>query len=178
MKKSYNNQPNRKWYNRNDSIVASPLRVLDEKGVQIGILTRDEALAKAREEEKDLVMITAAANPPVVKIIDFRKFLYQQEKKEQEAKKGMKKAGTKDIQLSVFIAEGDTARLQKKAQEFLEEGYQVRVKLMLRGREMAKREMGFERITSFIASLEEATVASPPRMQGRVIFAILVRKKK
>ena len=165
------------WYVKNEQIAATQLRVLDEKGTQIGILSRDEALQNARNQEKDLVMITNHAVPPVVKIIDFKKFLYQEEKKKQEAKKGIKKSTTKDIQLSVFIAQGDRDRLQKRAQEFLNDGFQVRVKLMLRGREMGKKEMAFEVINNFIASLEEANVSSPPKLQSRIIFAVLSRKK-
>ncbi len=170
-------QKERVFHLKNEQITAPLIRLLDEKGAQIGIVKREEAIEKAREEEKDLVMITSHAQPPIVKLIDFRKFLYQEEKKRQEAKKGVKKSTIKDIQLSLFIATGDLERLHGKAEEFLKEGFQVRVKLILRGREMGKKDMAFERINSFLASLEEASISTPPKFQGRVLLAVAVRKK-
>lgn len=168
----------KKWYFKNENIRALTLRVIDQEGKQIGIMTRDEAIGRARDDDKDLILITDATNPPIAKIIDFSKFLYQEKKKDQEAKKGAKKSSTKDVQLSVFIAAGDLGRLQKKAQNFIDSGYQVRVKLMLKGREMAKKEMAFGLINNFVASLSEVNVAAPTRMVGRVVFVILTRKKK
>lgn len=177
MKTNYRKPQERVWYVKNDQITAPELRVLDDKGLQIGIMSRDEAITKAYTADKDLVMITNHAVPPVVKIIDFKKFLYQEEKKKKEAKKGIKKSSTKDIQLSVFIAQGDRDRLKRKAQEFINEGFQVRVKLMLRGREMGKKPMAFDLISNFIASLEDVNISTPPKLQGRIIFAVITRKK-
>lgn len=170
-------KPRRKFYFTNHRIEAPTLRVIDREGKQIGILSKFDALRKAQENELDLVLIAASANPPVAKIIDFKKFLYQEEKKEKEAKKGIKKSIVKDIKLSLFIAKADLERLTKKAKAFVDEGNQVRINLTLRGREIGKRNMGFDLMNKFIASLGEVNIAKEPRMMGRIISAVVSRKK-
>lgn len=167
----------KKYYFINYRIESPTLRVIDEKGEQIGILSKEEALKKAQEQELDLVLIAPKANPPVAKIIDFKKFLYQEEKKAKEAKKGIKKSTTKDINISLFIAEGDFLRLTNKAKEFLNEGHQVRINLTLKGREIAKKPMAFDLINKFIASLGEINIPKPPKIEGRVIRSVVAKKK-
>ena len=176
--RSFNNRFQNSRYIVNERIQGETFRLINDQGEQIDIVSRSVAFDYAREHEVDLVLIAAHAQPPVVKAIDFHKFLYQEEKKNKEGKKGQKKGGTKDIQLSLFIGDQDLERLRKKAKEFLEEGFQVRVKLMLRGRELGKQPMAHELIKNFIATLEDTTVAVQPRMQGRVIMAVVVRKTK
>lgn len=167
----------RKYYFTNYRIEASNLRVINEKGEQIGVLSKEEALRKSQEMGLDLVLIAPKAQPPVAKIIDFKKFLYQEEKKAKEAKKGIKKSTTKDISLSLFIAEGDLLRLENKAKEFLSDGHQVRVNLTLRGREMGKKQMAFDLINKFTASLGEINISKPPKIEGRVIRSVVAKKK-
>lgn len=125
----------------------------------------------------DLVLIAPHASPPVAKITDFKKFLYQEEKKAKEAKKGIKKSIVKDLKLSLFIAPGDLERMMEKAREFLEDGNQLRLNLTLKGREMAKKDMAFELIKKFIAAMGEVTISKEPRQEGRVIRTVLARKK-
>lgn len=172
-------RPQQNWNKHitNERIRGEEFRLIDDQSEQIGLVNREEALAYAKEHEVDLVLIAAQAKPPVVKAIDYHKFLYQEEKKNKESKKGQKKGGTKDIQISLFIGDGDLVRLARKAQEFLTEGFQVRVKLVLHGREMGKKDMAFVLIKSFISKIEDAIVAVPPKFQGRVIFAVIVKKK-
>lgn len=167
----------RKFYTINDRIQASPLRVVDREGHMIGVISRDEAMAQAREREEDLILIAPTADPPVAKIIDFKKFLYQEEKKLKEAKKGIKKSIVKDIKLSLFIAAGDLERLEHKGKEFLEEGNQVRLNLTLKGREMGKKPMAIELVKKFIVSLGDVNISKEPRVEGRVIRAVVSRKK-
>ncbi|QQG43906.1 MAG: translation initiation factor IF-3 [Candidatus Roizmanbacteria bacterium] len=167
----------RKFYYLNQNIPANSLRVVDYESKQVGILDKAEALRQAQEAELDLVLIAPNAKPPVAKIIDFRKFLYQEKKKEQEAKKGIKKSSVKDISLSLFIADSDLQRFVEKGKEFLDEGNQLRLNLALKGREMGKVPMGYERIKKFIAELGEVTIAKEPRLEGRVIRAVIFRKK-
>ncbi len=140
-------------------------------------MDKSEAMRQALEKEVDLVLIAPQAKPPVAKIIDFKKFLYQEEKKEKEAKKGIKKSGSKDISLSLFIGVADLVRLENKGKEFLKEGYQVRINLLLRGREVVKKPMAFDLVNKFIASLGEVNVSKPPRLEGRVIRAVVAKKK-
>lgn len=175
----FNNRSNRsgKYYYVNQRIQENELRVIDSTGEQLGVLSRDEALDKAEERELDLVLIAAKAKPPVAKITDFKKFLYEQEKKEKEAKKGAKKSIVKDIKISLFIGPADLERMINKTKEFLDEGNQVRLNLTLKGREIVKKQMAFDLLKNFIAQLEEVNVSKEPRLEGRVVRAVVSRKK-
>ncbi|MFS8159002.1 MAG: translation initiation factor IF-3, partial [Candidatus Roizmanbacteria bacterium] len=114
---NYNKQP-RHHYVINDRITGDEFRVIDDKGEQVGMYSRQEAFAHAQENDVDLVLIAPQAKPPVIKAIDYKKFLYQEEKKEKESKKTQKKSDTKDIQLSLFIGTNDMERLRNKSLEF------------------------------------------------------------
>ncbi|OGK16830.1 translation initiation factor IF-3 [Candidatus Roizmanbacteria bacterium RIFCSPHIGHO2_01_FULL_39_12b] len=161
----------------NERISGLEFRVINDTGSMVGIMDRNGALSYARDNEVDLVLITPNANPPVVKAIDFNKFIYQEEKKDREAKKGQKKVGTKDVQLSLFIDEHDLERLKSRAQEFLRDGNQLRVRLPLKGRQMMRKEMAVKLIRNFIASLENVKIVNEPQFQGRVLMAIVVTDK-
>jgi len=167
----------RKFYFLNYRIETPQLRVISDKGEQIGVLSKQEALKKAQEAGLDLVLIAPKAIPPVAKIINFKKFLYQEEKREKEARKGVKKGVVKDISLGLFIATADFARLVNKGKEFLSEGHQLRVNLTLRGREVMKKTMAFDLINRYISNLSEVNVSKPPRIEGRVIRAVVAKKK-
>lgn len=151
--------------------------MLSSKGEQIGVMSKADALAKAQAEGLDLVLIAERATPPVAKIIDFKKFLYQEEKKQKEARKGIKKGVVKDIKLSLFIGPADLERMILKGIEFLKEGNQVRLNLGLRGREMGKTKMAYDLINSCIAKMGEVNVAKEPKLEGRVIRAVIAKKK-
>lgn len=151
--------------------------MIDGEGKQVGLLSKDEALRHAQAAEMDLVLIAPNAKPPVAKITDLKKFLYMEEKKQQEAKKGIKKSITKDLKLSLFIATADLERLIDKGKEFLESGNQVSLNLTLRGREVTKRDMALDLVRKYISQLGEVTVAKEPRMEGRVVRAVVARKK-
>lgn len=140
-------------------------------------MSKADALAKAQAEGLDLVLIAERATPPVAKIIDFKKFLYQEEKKQKEARKGIKKGVVKDIKLSLFIGPADLERMILKGIEFLKEGNQVRLNLGLRGREMGKTKMAYDLINSCIAKMGEVNVAKEPKLEGRVIRAVIAKKK-
>lgn len=108
------------------------------------MLSREEALAKAREFELDLVEIAEKANPPVAKLIDYEKFRYQEEKKEQQARKNMREVELKEIWLSPRIADHDLETRLKKANEFLAKGNKVKLNVKFKGREMAHPETGYK----------------------------------
>jgi translation initiation factor IF-3 len=174
----YRPQPeNRKFYFTNQRIEAETMRVVDEHGEQVGVLSKQEALQEAQTREMDLVLIAPHAQPPVAKIIDFKKFLYQEEKKLQEAKKGIKKSVVKDIKMSLFIGEADLERLVIKGKEFLAEGNQLRLNLTLKGREVAKKDMAFDLMKKFISDLGEVNISKEPRLEGRVVRAVVAKKK-
>ncbi len=177
--RNFNRRPvyQKKYYLLNYRIEVPTLRVIDDQSKQIGVLTKQEALRIAQEREMDLVLIAPHADPPVAKIIDFKKFLYQEEKKQKEARKGIKKSVVKDISLSLFIGPADLQRMEEKTKVFLDEGHQVRINLTLRGRENAKKNMAFDLVQRFIASVGEVNISKEPRAEGRVIRAVVARRK-
>jgi translation initiation factor IF-3 len=172
-----NNNNNRRYFQTNFRIEADELRVIDAEGNQVGLLQKAEALKIAQSQNLDLVLIAAKAQPPVAKIIDFKKFLYQEEKKAKEAKKGIKKSVVKDIKISLFIGPADLERMAEKGREFVEDGNQLRINLTLKGREVIKRDMGITLLKNFITQLGDVTVSKEPRIEGRVIRAVVSRKK-
>lgn len=167
----------RKYYTINFRIEAPELRVIDAQGLQVGVLTKQDALQKAQSQALDLVLIAPHAKPPVAKIIDFRKFLYQESKKEKEAKKGVKRSTVKDVPISIFMGEADQNRLIEKTKEFLSEGNQVRINMKLVGRQMARIPMAIDHMRKFILALGDVNVSKEPRLEARVVRAVVARKK-
>lgn len=151
---------------------------MSEDGKQIGVVTKLEALQKAQELGLDIVEVAPNANPPVAKLIDFKKFKYQEAKKERESKKNQKNVGVKEIRLRPFIGEHDFETRRKKAQEFLKDGNQVKVVVFFRGREITRKEFGFEVMKRFVSSLPETRLVREPKPEGRTIAAMLVNDKK
>lgn len=165
---------NTKYYRINHQITAPKLRVLDETGKQIGVLDRFEALRKAQSEEKDLVEISAHAVPPVVKLIDFKKFKYLEAKKLKEARKNVKHVGVKEIRLSPFMGQHDFQVRVNQGLEFLKDGNQLKISLPFRGREITKKEFGMQVIKRAIEQLGEASkVTKEPHFEGRVLVSML-----
>lgn len=154
------------------------VRLLDEEGKQIGIITKLEALQKAKELDLDVVEIAPAAKPPVAKLIDFKKFKYQEAKKEQEIRKSQKNVGVKEIRLRPFIGQHDFDTRLNRAKEFLEDGNQVKLSLFFRGREITRKEFGFDVMKRFIAGLEAVRVVREPKLEGKVLAAMVVPDKK
>ncbi len=153
------------------------MRVIDGEGKQVGLLSKQEALRIAQEREMDLVLIAPKAVPPVAKIVNFKKFLYQEEKKEHSARRGIKKSIVKDLKLSLFIGPADLERLERRGKEFIDEGNQLRLNLTLRGREMVKKDMAFALMRKVITALGDVNVSKEPKLEGRVIRAVVAKKK-
>jgi translation initiation factor IF-3 len=153
------------------------LRVIDPTQKEAVVMSRQDALARSQSLGLDLVLIAPNAQPPVAKIIDFKKFLYQEQKKEQEAKKGVKKSTVKDVSISLFMGEADHNRILEKTKEFLREGNQVRINMSLSGRQMSKIPMAIEKTKHFISLLGDVNIAKEPKIEARVIRAVVARKK-
>ena len=167
-----------KFYRVNYQITAQQVRLLDEKGSQIGIKDKVEALKLAQSENKDLVEIGPNASPPVVKIIDFKKFKYLEAKKERESKKKTKNVTVKEIRLSPFMGDHDFQTKMAQAEDFLKEGNQVKITVPFRGREITRKEFGMNIITKAITQLSVlARVIKQPYFEGRVLVCILVSNK-
>lgn len=173
MSKKFN-----KFYRVNQYIQAGQIRVVDEKGEQIGIMDFQEAIKKAQEEKKDLVEIGPKAVPPVCKIIDFKKFKYLESKKEQEENKRNKKVELKEIRLGLFMAENDLNFRLGRAEEFLKDGHKVKITLKLKGRQITKRDLAFQLIQKVQEKiLPFAKVESEPKMIGKQIEMFLMPAK-
>lgn len=154
------------------------MRLLSEDGKQIGVVTKLEALQKAQELGLDVVEVAPNAKPPVAKLIDFKKFKYQESKKERESKKSQKNVGVKEIRLRPFIGEHDFVTRQKKSEEFLADGNQVKISVFFRGREITRKEFGYEVMKRFIGGLDSVRVVREAHLEGKALVAMVVRDKK
>jgi len=134
----------------------------------VGIVSSREALNIARDKNLDLVAIAPSANPPVCKIVDLGKYLYEKNKKEKEAKKKQMKVEMKQMRYRLKIDKNDLDTKNKKVRKFLESGNRVKLEIWFRGREMAHTEKGFELAHKIIDALSDvATVSSEPKLSGR-----------
>ena len=169
----------KKFYRINDRIFASTLRVLDAEGKQIGVLGKIEALEKARELGLDLVEVAPKASPPVVRIINFNKFLYQEEKKKREEKRKSKGSETKEVRLGPFMDDHDLDVMMRRAREFLTENNKVKMVVKFTGRQMAHPEFGHQIMEKAIGILSDISkVEKERRFEGRNLISMLSPEKK
>jgi translation initiation factor IF-3 len=153
--------------------------VIDDEGKQVGIMQPYEALKMAREKSLDLVEISPTAQPPVVRIMDFGKFLYQKEKQEREAKKHQKVITVKEVKFRINVDEHDYQTKKNHALRFLEEGDKVKATIFFRGREMTRQSLGRQILERLITDLgDKAIVEFRPRQEGNTLHAILAPSKK
>lgn len=153
------------------------MRVISADGAQLGIMSSKEAQLKAHEAGLDLVEISAGANPPVVKIIDWGKYQYQKMKEQSKAKKKAKSSELKQIRLGLKIGENDLNIKIRKINEFLEDGDRVKVMLVFRGREMAHKEVGVDLMNKIIEKLgDQVIIDGKSQMSGRNL-TFMVRHK-
>lgn len=163
-----------KFYRLNDRITSQTLRVIDADGAQLGVISKEEALNKARTLGLDLVEIAPNANPPVAKILDFEKFRYEESKKEQAAKKNAKDVELKELWFTPRIAEHDLQTRLRRVEEFLQNGNKVMLRVKFTGREMAHTEFGHELMRRIFDLLgEKIMVERDPKMEGRSLTAII-----
>ncbi len=169
---------NFRHYRLNYQITSPTLRLLDETGKQIGVVSKLEALQLAKEQGIDVVEIAQNAVPAVAKLIDFKKFKYQEAKKERESKKNQKNVGVKEIRLRPFIGQHDFDTRKAQAQEFIKDGNQVKIVVFFRGREITRKEFGFDVMKRFINSIEAVRIVRDAHMEGRTLVAMIITDKK
>jgi translation initiation factor IF-3 len=163
----------------NDAIRANELRVLGDDGEQFGIISKTEAIGIAEEKGLDLVLVSPDAKPPVAKVMDYGKHKYELEKKKKEARKNQKKIEVKEVKFSCKIAENDIAYKVKHAREFLEKGKHVKLRVFLRGREMANPEWGVDVLNRVWPMLEDVgNLESKASQEGRYINMYVTPLKK
>lgn len=152
--------------------------VIDADGNKLGEISKAEALQKAQALGLDLVEIAPQAKPPVAKILDFQKFRYDENKKEQAAKKNAKDVQLKEIWLTPRIAEHDLETRLRRVEEFLADGDRIMFRVKFKGREMAHTEFGFELLKKIFAKLDgKISVDRDPKLEGRSITAIIGKNK-
>jgi len=162
----------------NRQIRISPVRVIDEDGAQLGIMPVEEALAAAEERGLDLVEVAPNARPPVVRIMDYGKYKYEQARKAREARRKQHQIQVKEVKFRPGIDEHDFEFKVRHARRFLEEGNKVKATMMFRGRQMAHPELGREVLARVAEVLEDVgRVESEPLMEGRNMTMVLAPRK-
>jgi len=152
--------------------------VIDDDGNMLGIMPPYEAVRKAREKSLDLVEISPTAQPPVCRIMDYGKYLYQQEKKEREAKKHQKTITVKEVKFRINVDDHDYETKKNHVLRFLGEGDKVKATIFFRGREMTRTSLGRQILERLIKDVEsESIVEFRPRQEGNTLHAILAPKK-
>lgn len=161
----------------NSSIRDNEVRVVGPDGQQLGIMSARQANELAEKEGLDLVKISASAVPPVCKIMDYGKYLFDKSKREKEQRKNQKIVELKEVQLSMTIEQHDIDIKAKNAIKFLQNGDKVKVSIRMSGRQQAYSDRGIETENKFAQSLEEyATIEKPAKVEGRHIIMILAPK--
>lgn len=163
----------------NENISADEVRVIDQEGNMVGILSLDEALKIASEANLDLVNVSPNATPPVCKVLDFGKYQYELQKKEKQSKKNQKQIQVKEVRLSVSIEEHDVEVKANTASKFLKSGDKVKVSIRFRGREREYVAKAYGVMNNFADLVSEfGDVDKKPKMEGRNMVMFLSPKKE
>ncbi|AFZ37584.1 bacterial translation initiation factor 3 (bIF-3) [Stanieria cyanosphaera PCC 7437] len=162
----------------NERIRFPKIRVIDSDGSQLGIITPQEALTRAEEQNLDLVLVSETADPPVCKIMDYGKYKYEQDKKLKEAKKKQHNADVKEVKMRYKIEEHDYNVRVKNAERFLKSGDKVKATVSFRGREIQHADLAEELLKRMATDLESvAEVQQAPKREGRNMMMLLSPKK-
>lgn len=163
----------------NNNIRAPKLRVIGSQGENLGVLTKDEAMAQAKLVNLDLIEVSPMAEPPVARIADYGKYTYEMSKKQKEVKARAHVTETKNIQISVAIGENDIMRLAKQAAEWIKEGHRVKIELQLKGR-TKYMDQGFlaERMGRILAVIPaEYKIAEPLKKVPKSMMIVIEKAK-
>jgi translation initiation factor IF-3 len=164
---------------RNEEILAPSLRVIAADGSQAGVMTRAEALALALSQEMDLVEVSPTAEPPVCRVMDFGKFLFEQNKKAHAAKRKQKQIQVKEVKFRPGTDENDYQIKLRNIVRFLSEGDKAKVTLRYRGRELAHQEVGRRMLDRLVGDLSpHAVIEQNPLMEGKQLVMMFAAKKK
>lgn len=152
------------------------MRCVNSDGAMIGILPTREAMRLAQEQQLDLVEVSPNADPPVCRIMDFGKYMYDEGIKRKQAKKHHQNRQVKEIKFHVNVADHDYQTKVNHVRKFLDKGHKVKLSLMFRGRENVHRELGFDVMQRVVADCEDvSTVEMPPKLVGQSIVSVLVK---
>ncbi|MEE9161213.1 MAG: translation initiation factor IF-3 [Gammaproteobacteria bacterium] len=162
----------------NEEITSPEIRLIAKDGEQVGVVTIQDALTMADEVELDLVEIVPTAEPPVCRIMNYGKFVFEQTKKKQASKKKQKQIQVKEIKIRPSTEEGDYQIKLRNLIKFLNQGDKVKITLRFRGREMAHQELGAKMLKRIEADLDEfGNIEQFPKLEGRQMVMIMGPKK-
>ena len=169
--------PSREGPRVNRDIAVAQVRLIDEQGENLGVVSKDEAIERAEEAGLDLVEISPSAEPPVCKILDYGRFKYQDQKKKNEARKKQKTIDIKEIKMRPNIDTHDYDVKMRSINRFIADGDKVKVTMRFRGREMVHQELGLKILDRVRDQLDEvAKVEQFPKMEGRQMIMVVAPK--
>ena len=158
----------------NEEIRDREVRVVDQNGEQLGVMSSRQALELAEERQLDLVKIAPTARPPVCKLMDYGKYRFEQSKREREIRKNQKVVTVKEVRLSATIEDHDIEVREKQAIKFLKDGDKVKATIRFRGRQIAHSEIGMEVMKDFAERIKDyGTITKKPSIEGRNMFMII-----
>ncbi|HAH67672.1 MAG TPA: translation initiation factor IF-3 [Gammaproteobacteria bacterium] len=167
----------KKRIRKNSQIRASEIRLIDEDGSQLGILPIEEAIEMAAGKGLDVVEVSPNTEPPVCKILDYGKYLFEQKKKTQGAKKKQKTIQVKEIKFRPLIEKGDYEVKVSKIRDFIEQGNKVKISLRYRGREMRHVELGHDLLKRVLTDIEGiSSVEQEVQFEGRQLITVVAPK--
>ena len=162
----------------NEAIRDREVLVIGSDGTQLGVMSRRDALQKAYDEDLDLLCVAPNAQPPVCKIIDYGRYLFEQQKKEREAKKNQQTAEMKSLRVSPVIDQHDFDTKVKRAKEWLSDGQKVKIDMRFRGRMITRQEVGKQVLDKFTEQVSDvADVTKPPMLEGNTMSVTFSPKK-
>lgn len=161
----------------NEGIRAREVRLIASDGSQLGVKSKQEALAMAEQQNLDLVLVAPKAKPPVARIMDYGKYRFELQKKQREARKRQKTANVKEVRLSPTIDTNDFNTKVRSAHRFISKGDKVRVSIRFKGRAITHKDIGREVLQRFAEATQDvASVESRAKMDGRSMFLVLAPK--
>ncbi len=173
----YKKKSSKTQYRANEFVRASKVRLIDEKGEHVGVVSRDEALEKAKQCNRDLVEVSPDADPPVCKLLDFDKYRYNQQKKRHKQKK-KSKTEVKEIRIGLFTEEHDLDFKAKRVREFIEDHNKVLLSLHLSGREKAYGNKALEQLSNFASRFDDiAKVERHPTRESSARISMMISPK-
>lgn len=153
------------------------MRVIDDTGENIGVMRTSDALKLAYSKDLDLLLIAPNIEPPVARIVNFNKFLYDENRKERANRSKVKKSEIKELRLTPMTSEGDIQRFIKRSKEFLAEGNKVKISVKMRGRQMTHPEVAREKLAKVQTGLAEvAKMESEPKILGGLLWVVFTCK--
>ncbi len=162
----------------NREITAQTVRLVGADGSQLGVMSLSEALDRAEEANLDLAEIAPTAQPPVVKILDWGKYRYEQTKQLQQSRKNQKQVEVKQVRIGLKIGEHDLMVKLNRARKFLEQGDKVKIGVFFRGREISRPQMGHDMLANVMERMSDIAVQEvAPAMSGRELSIVIGMKK-